>query len=770
MPPTQGCSAAASAADAAAVVVAASHSHSAVGRTATDALLAKYSAVVTAGYPVLVVVDKPLPPPPPPSTAAAAARTKDGWHDAATPVSAVKNYSATAATSEQQIFPAPDSGGGNTDDGGGDNASYTVQLQRMAEYVWGCRTNNNNNNITSQTPLLNVGYAVRVACILHHVQTFVAFHEDKCDTIQMVVLGAGFDVTGLWSLSLLHNDKHDNEDKLSAVRRMRVVEVDVPAIADAKKQAIQQMNSWHHPHRPDEEQAEGQHSRCCRSRIVWEGTHKKENCNGTYILATADLQDALAVDEIFTELLEPNRPTLVISELVLAYLQPESCDNLLRRCASFLGDGSCVVLYEPLGPSVDPPTRSDEKVDETYSSPESVLEAYRRSLDRQFNFKLQRGLACTKSDPKEHDSMSENSMKHFHPLGVSCANVAERLQRMGFPHACATTAGIAAASLRQLEWKAKELFDEHAALALHLSSYTVACGFPQHPCSTTTLTTASSPSFDGLLFRRIMCDWHKACGLFGPPKRIRLRKVDTTEDDKSGIWITSIERDDEQQVRNLFSETYSHLFEKYPAVRKMVKSALRKDLGGGDGGATRSLTTSTNDNVSTIGVRYGEFGGDFLVVVQNCTGEKCDGATNESHAVSDSKKADEQRLHIPCRRVLGGIGIRKCTKEERAARKMPFDATCYEIHRFFVDEKYRTRGVGSALLRAAVDMLSLRQSRRRNTPRKGNDPSQVQVVATAPTILESANHFYLAKGFDVISDAEVGDLTMRTYVKVLSVS
>ena len=41
---------------------------------------------------------------------------------------------------------------------------------------------------------------------------------------------------------------------------------------------------------------------------------------------------------------------------------------------------------------------------------------------------------------------------------------------------------------------------------------------------------------------------------------------------------TTIQSEDQEQVRNLFKSTYSEMFETYPSVKKLVKAALKKTL------------------------------------------------------------------------------------------------------------------------------------------------------------------------------------------------
>jgi len=250
-----------------------------------------------------------------------------------------------------------------------------------------------------------------------------------------------------------------------------------------------------------------------------------------------------------------------------------------------------------------------------------------------------------------------------------------------------------------------------------------------------------------------MCGWANQ-GLLGSPQPITLRSAGTSKTKTISCWLSSIEREDERQVRSRFSDTYKHLFEQYPAIRKMVKIALRKELGVSDGDAS-ARSKNEGEEHSAIAKHYWELGGDFIV----CTQAK---DTNENDDfVSEKAKSSGGR------RVLGGIGIRKFTKKEQAARQLSLDDACYEIHHLFVDAETRGCGLGTELLNAALDMIVRAQSPRR---RRINRPRRVLVLATTLSVLENANRLYSAKGFTISSEVQNGDLLMRTYTKTIDLT
>ena len=78
-----------------------------------------------------------------------------------------------------------------------------------------------------QSPLVNAGYASRVLSMTHSISSFCNYHEfahaiDKT-TIQIVLLGCGVDVVGLWSSSLVETNA------------IRIIEIDMPEICDIKR-------------------------------------------------------------------------------------------------------------------------------------------------------------------------------------------------------------------------------------------------------------------------------------------------------------------------------------------------------------------------------------------------------------------------------------------------------------------------------------------------------------------------------------------------------
>ena len=619
----------------------------AVCRTAVDALQAKYSAICLAQYPSLVACEE------------------NGAAD-------VKIQARDLIEATQDVF-----------------QRYASLLRTMVGYF--CI-----NKSKRQTPLVNVGYAVRVSCVLDTVARFATFHErmnavadGSGGDVQIVVLGAGLDVISIWLGDMISSSSS------STTTNVRLIDVDFKDTCHAKKDAFRTLGIIIDS--PD----------CSKRRspnIIFEGY--RQGCERiAYTLVGGDLRDPIFTENLFAAVIHPSLPTMVLSELVLAYLPTVACDDLLRRCAAMLSSRAtncCMLLFEPLGPCPN--------------SPGSVLEACKHSYCDQFNSKLARGQS-------QQNAKAANADIHFaptfFPLGISTRSVELRMQMAGFRRARASTAGLVASLIPGLDWKQRELFDEHAALILHLSSYTVTIGFNDGSDS---------------IFQRHMFAGGASTGLLGRPRPFYLKGKNN-----SWAWLAEIVRQDENQVRELFAQTYQHLFAMHPAIQKMVTTALRKDLIVAKG----IRQDDAEPEKSSIGEHYKRLNGVFLVCVR----------------LYHPTFSGVDRLPSK-RQLLAGIGSRKCTNSEIMARKMPIGFVVYEIHRLFVDNQARGCGVGTSLLRLVIDHIQEAESR-------GNGTENILLLATTPAVLDGANLFYISRGFEVHAETFYGGTLMRTYVKTV---
>jgi len=725
-------------------------------KTALDALRAKHSAMAIAGYDPLSF--SPVPSP------------YDDDHD---------------ETDEN--------------DDGDDGGEYVRMLRCVAvRLLLGDVAAKENR----QSPLVNAGYAVRVASVLAGVRAFASYHrrcrrrrrrrrhsggsnnnksdlsdadDDDADRpIQVVVLGAGYDVTGLWFMSLLGAD----DDELGGSITTNVVEVDLPRVCRVKKEALDRLRGEIGLEEVEVEQAEPSLSNAVPSSsssstssraatgggdgtgVVFRGRRRPRN--GTagsaasssasrYALLAGDLRDNdldSAVRRGLSELLRPGVPTLFVSELVLTYLGREACDGLLSWCADRVAvSESCLLAYEPLGPS--PSSSSSDRSSGGTGTCLSVLEGYRLSYYEQFVAKLERGRTAKDPTTTTTATAAHNGNRSiasdFDPLGFSCASVEQRLLRRGFGRSDVVLAGNVAAYLAKKKktagrtssclFRTTELFDEHAALALHLQSYCVVHAFGSETNS---------------IFRLSMCPWIDKSGC-SPP---RLRYLSSDDPRHFPVWLTRIERRDEQKIRSLFSSAYQHLLRDHPSIRKMVKTALRKDLFAAAAAAQpqtaddddkRRGESDDDDDSSSIREHYTANGGFFLVAV--VLKDEQQGGDEDSLIIEPSK----------AREAIGGIGLRRLSWKEAVDRGLGNDAPCFEIHRLVVGEASRRCGVGRALLKRAEEILGDNIA-----PAKS-----FRLLATSPTLLEGANLFYESAGFHVLDENDIENLTMKTYCRTV---
>jgi hypothetical protein len=283
----------------------------------------------------------------------------------------------------------------------------------------------------------------------------------------------------------------------------------------------------------------------------------------------------------------------------------------------------------------------------------SLQEAYARDYSQQFRSKLQNGNSDQSPQPL-----------WLHPLGSNLRSLQQRLDSCGLMESkCKTLRECTVAIARILRGKttdlssstadvigpkflcAKEPFDEHAALTLNLGCYCVVCSF--HP---------SLSQVDSCGMIESICPWYEQ---FTNERDVMVKLITTSTEDA--------------QVNDLYGKVYMHLYNEYPAIRKMVKSALKSDL----------LVSKTNGFDSSIRDRFVKDGGDFWVALASCR----------------SQKHIEQSGPV----VVGSIGIKR-----RSSKRMTSDYAVnnahsneYEIYRFAVNESHRGYGVTPSCLPAA---------------------------------------------------------------------
>lgn len=302
-----------------------------------------------------------------------------------------------------------------------------------------------------QTPLVNAGYASRILTISYAINSFILYHEmTNSKRIQIVLLGCGADVIGLWAHSL-------------SPSRVTVLEVDTPEVCSSKSDILihQQLIAGT---QDDSGRLIG--------RIQFGSNSDSQQNN--YFLCPVDLRDIRSLNSVVTEYFDVCTPTLVISELVLSYLAPSQSDSILSWIASTIckTSGSCFVALESISADAS-------------SSVLGPVEGYKQQYNDQFGEKMERGLSSSGKPGKAPQT--------FCSIGSSCNVVKARFLDQGFDqvHTCHLGTVAMFASLPG-PFKVPEIFDEHAAFTLHLKSYAVVFGY-----------SAGTE----VLMRRNMCPW-----------------------------------------------------------------------------------------------------------------------------------------------------------------------------------------------------------------------------------------------------------------------
>mmetsp|Transcript_12044 Transcript_12044/g.18477 ORF Transcript_12044/g.18477 Transcript_12044/m.18477 type:complete len:555 (-) Transcript_12044:5-1669(-) len=445
--------------------------------------------------------------------------------------------------------------------------------------------------------------------------------------------------------------------------QITIFEFDTPEIVNAKKQLLLQKKII--------EETRSSGNKGFSGRIIprFPMNDNKSAVQDNYFLFPCDLRKVKSIESCREVAPLKEMPTLVVSELVLVYLGQQATDKLLHYIAKHLCSfpGSMMAMFEPLEPKLNA---------------NSILENYKEHYNKKFIEKLSRGLAHR---PQANEI--------FHPLGCSVSSVQNRLEKCGFKNAWSALAGDAfCATCVHLE--CPEFFDEHAALHLNLCSYTIAMGFPM-------LTPVE-------LVQKV-CPWSGVA---------RQTFLDRRASSDKKYTIRRVQAHDQTAVRKLYKQNYEILFHEYPSVRKMVKSALKKDLNFDEDEAKVGY--------ATIDARYRFEGGIFLIA------------------------ADAKDL------IVGCVGLQRRQASKQTESKSESCYVEFEIHKLAVLESHRGKGLAKDLLGCTESFLALECN---GTPCK--------ILASTPAILLAANHLYLSCGFQLEIEQLFGNMTINTYTKVL---
>ena len=324
---------------------------------------------------------------------------------------------------------------------------YTNALQHMISHSSSDSTSTRPPK--RQTPLVNAGYAVRMAILSHTLKRCAM--QPKLQSILLVQIGAGLDVSGIWSLALAHK---------MGFASATLLELDCSSICQSKCQTL--LKSGLLKQQSTHIYDETNKSIHARGIIDLEllGYQTLHDFQANYVLAETDLNDASSLhqtwDQVFAFIGDnSSMPIIFVCELVLCYLPQTSQDNVFKFVSSVMSNipNSIFMCYEPISTC-----RNKEQYD-------TSCKTFNDLYCEQFNNRLTNG----------------NGDLKFFPF-IPTAH--ERMRSMGLAWTKSLTACEAAKWLN-LKMLASEPFDEHSAYLLHLNCYALFLGFSQStPIST----------------------------------------------------------------------------------------------------------------------------------------------------------------------------------------------------------------------------------------------------------------------------------------------
>ena len=598
--------------------------------------------------------------------------------------------------------------------------------------------------VKRQCPLVNAGYAARMAITTCAVDQFLSFNaqsyqiqnrqiegktkENINTKINVILLGGGMDVLGIWASSICEQFRQEKEIDFS----VHIYDLDCEKNCQLKQETLVKSGFWI-PHKPPQKNNTENSSLCAEGFVdltMFSENHDKNNeqyghtntldqdnlieQKDNYSLISVDLKDISMLDRALDmhAKIDWKKPTIVVSELVLAYLGKNAAKEIMKFFSSKIVNicSSTFVAYEPMGSLDDSKDFSSNEQNE-----------YVSDYCARFAEKMNRGL----------HSRTNYSKMCFEPLGPNCTSIQKRFQHywkdslseaIAIPASKAITIPQCSACLRSCP----EIFDEHAAFLMHLNSYALIIFY----------SAPNIVSFDRneIYSSVIPQGWQS----MRQQLRVELNKSEPSTEVKIA---TPTKQSYDQKVANLFQSIYSPYFDRYPEVKKMTKKVLKTDLcfkpcNKGE----KKLADGRETNDSLIRTRYRNMGGDFWIGYM------------DSSRKSDTLPNPEENL-----RVVACLGMRECnqTKTEGTLRHSKTH-TIFEMYRLVVHPSYRCQRIGSKLLEQAESFCinSLRSRHHR-----------IRIVADTIAELYAANYFYVSNGFTLVEQNVIGRISLNTYKK-----
>ena len=638
------------------------------------------------------------------------------------------------------------------------NDTYCKLLRRIHDGMFDEKGQPHRSRRGRQTPLVNAGYAARISVMTYILEgwikrvivpTNLRCHSEqgiavdvsttsndkdlKEFCINVVLLGCGMDALGICSkhyLNALRTSKKrlsDEDDRASTdsippiLPRALIYEFDAWDNCIFKRNALLKSGLLTESFSTEStrQQVTGslKSSFCTisRGRLVLDRVDDdcEQREDDDYFLMALDFSQTTTIDADDTKItasilslamqdvgFDASYPTIILSELVLAYLGYDGANATLQSIAANVVEGNQNSLFVCLEPVIS--RESNALMIEDGRDPKilSLEEGYSREYSRQFRETLLRGDSRNISMAKGSACSSSTCMN---PLGSNLRSIRQHLRKYGFSsHSiCHATLGEAAAKVAHIRrmsnnatsfLRAKEPFDEHAALALNLNCYGVVCVFS----SILKEDESDDPA---------ICPWFLNGGV---TSTVEVNPIASLLDDK--------------YVRDLYGRIYVHLYCQYPAIRKMVNSAMKTDL----------RDEVSNSSCSAIRHRYVSRGGNFWIA-------------------TDADKS----LVVGC----VGVGLRMAKVKDAIVSTSSFVE--YEIHRLAVDNQYRGMGIGKKLLLIAEQYAFAQES----DAHLVRSSVRVKIRAVTPNCLTTAIKLYESVGYMLDETFQAGSLRMNVYCK-----
>lgn len=328
-----------------------------------------------------------------------------------------------------------------------------------------------------QSPLVNAGYAARMSTMTFILERWVyeVLKADNIRCINVVMVGCGMDALGIWSKHLLERRLSQFSNRSLVI--LNVYEFDCWDNCILKKESLIESDlltadsttddERHVQHNVGYDNSQSYHVHL-KGNINLAENAELTNRESDYTLVSLDLKEIHDTKSILTQAalkagLDSAQPSIVLSELVLAYLGYDGANAVMRSISDVINGNrlSMFACVEPMFPTYDEQDNSLNML--------SVEEAYARDYSRQFLGKLQTGNSA-KSKPKS---------SWLHALGSNTSTIQQRLESCGLSTSYCTTLRNGTACIARILREvigpkfmcAKEPFDEHAALALTLNCY-----------------------------------------------------------------------------------------------------------------------------------------------------------------------------------------------------------------------------------------------------------------------------------------------------------